>query len=292
MPMVLVTGGSGQIGRFLIPRLLQAGHEVIALSRQPREASQPGLRWICADLNGAMPELPCIDTIYSLGPLDAFSTWLAANDRIRHARSIIAFGSMSAISKLESPDPAERALANKLLISERRLIDAAQAHSAAWTIFRPTLIYGAGVDRSLTPLAHLGSRYRIFPVMRFASGLRQPVHAEDLAVACLQASKHAVATNRIYALGGGERLSFADMLERVRASLDRRALGIPAAGYAARVALGVARIHPRWRGLHNAALGRLRTDLIADDTQARNDFAWSPREFFPSAETWVPKRIS
>lgn len=289
MPTSLVIGGSGQIGRYLIPRLLQAGHHVIALSRQMRESHDPKLRWICGDLNSAVPVMPSLDAIYSLGPLDAFSTWFAVNDQIRCSR-VIAFGSMSAISKRDSPDPIERALADRLISSEHRVIEAADARDIAWILFRPTLIYGAGIDRSLTPMAKFGMRYRIFPVMRSALGLRQPVHAGDLADACLLASD-GDAANRIYSLGGGERLSFATVLERVRASLDVRTIGIPVGGYAARIAMGVARLHPRWRGLHSAALGRLQMDLIADDAAARGDLGWSPRDFSPDEKTWVPKGI-
>lgn len=289
MPTTLVIGASGQIGRFLIPRLLQAGQNVIALSRQFRESNKTQLRWICGDLNTTIPALPPLDVIYSLGPLDAFSSWFSANDQIRCSR-VIAFGSMSAISKRESPDLTERALAHRLVTSEHRVIDTAEARDIAWTVFRPTMIYGAGIDRSLTPLAHLGLRYRVFPVMHSARGLRQPVHAEDLAEACLLA-RDCDASNRIYSLGGGERLSFGTVLQRVRASLDVRTFGIPAGGYAARIAMEVARIHPRWRGLHSAALGRLQRDLIADDAPARGDFGWSPRDFSPDVTTWVPKEI-
>jgi len=44
---VLVAGATGVIGRQLVPLLGAAGHEVIALSRSPRET--PGVRWVAAD---------------------------------------------------------------------------------------------------------------------------------------------------------------------------------------------------------------------------------------------------
>lgn len=287
MPASLVIGGSGQIGRYLIPKLLAAGHEVIALSRQSRISSHPQLHWFCGDLNAGMPTLPPIDTIFSLGPLDAFSYWLAAAPSGR-VRRVIAFGSMSAVSKQDSLDPAERELAARLRSSEQRLIDSAQQRGIGWTLFRPTLIYGAGIDRSLTPIARFGRRWRVFPVMRAAPGLRQPVHAEDLADVCIAAAKREISADARYALGGGEELAFAAMLQRVRGSLGVRTIGVPVGAFAAHAALSLARLHPRWRGVHAAALARLRRDLLADDAAARDDFDWSPRRFQPSVSTWFP----
>jgi hypothetical protein len=56
-----------------------------------------------------------------------------------------------------------------------------------WTILRPTLIYGAGIDRSITPIVQRALRLRLFPIP-LAGGLRQPVHADDIARAVVAAS--------------------------------------------------------------------------------------------------------
>ena len=70
---------SGAIGRFLLPRLLRAEHDVIAISREPRASGNARLRWIAGGLPDRMPSLPPAATIFSLGPLDAFAGWLAAH---------------------------------------------------------------------------------------------------------------------------------------------------------------------------------------------------------------------
>src|ERR1700748_1506195 len=41
MSRVFVTGATGHIGTYLVPRLVRAGHEVIALSRGTRQAYHP-----------------------------------------------------------------------------------------------------------------------------------------------------------------------------------------------------------------------------------------------------------
>ena len=280
MPLVLIVGASGAIGRFLRPRLLAAGYELIALSRQPRESADARLRWLQGDLHRTMPTLPALDAIVSLGPLDAFARWFAQAPPVGTPR-VIAFGSMSVESKRVSADAAERALAERLRLAEQELVAAAAQRACHWTLFRPTLIYGAGIDRSLTPIAHFAARWHVMPHIIGARGLRQPVHADDLAAACMAALASATTQERIYALGGGERLAFATMIERVRASLPTFTVPLPVPLAAARTFARVASSSRR------TAFDRLTTDLVAEHAAAVADFGWRPRSFHPEASAWI-----
>lgn len=284
MPTCLVFGASGQIGRHLVPALLAEGHEVVAISRMPRESPQARVRWLQADVHAAPPALPRIDAVFSLGPLVGLAAWLEAA-RLEGMPRVIAFGSQSVISKIDSSDACERALAQRLDDGEQALATLARSRGFAHTLFRPTLIYGSGLDRSLTPIARFVRRWRVFPRVAAATGLRQPVHAADLARACLAAWPCAASQGATYALGGGERVAFATMLERVRASVgaSSMAVPIPLAGLAvaSRLLRGL-----RWPAPSAAAIARLRVDLVADDRAARADFGWAPRGFAPTASTW------
>src|SRR5450830_1383866 len=42
---VVIIGGSGHVGTYLVPRLVEAGHEVIELSRGNREPYRPHSAW-------------------------------------------------------------------------------------------------------------------------------------------------------------------------------------------------------------------------------------------------------
>lgn len=42
---VVIIGGSGHVGTYLVPRLVEAGHEVINVSRSQREPYQPNAAW-------------------------------------------------------------------------------------------------------------------------------------------------------------------------------------------------------------------------------------------------------
>lgn len=53
---IFLTGGTGYLGSALIPALLEAGHEVTALARQPKdEGSNSRLRWVKGDLRDGPP---------------------------------------------------------------------------------------------------------------------------------------------------------------------------------------------------------------------------------------------
>ncbi|MBO9662125.1 NAD-dependent epimerase/dehydratase family protein [Dokdonella sp.] len=274
----LVVGASGAVGRFLLPRLLDAGHDVVALSRGERAGRHARLRWIVGDLDRDVPLPQPVEAIFSLGPLDAFARWFArtAPEGRPH---LVALGSMSIDSKRDSIDAAERAVVERLRAAELELADAATRRGCAWTVLRPTLIYGAGIDRSLTPIARFARRWRVFPRLPGARGLRQPVHADDLAAACIAVLERPVSAGKTYALGGGERLGFDAMLERVRASLPVRCLPLP-------LPIAAARTLARLGLVPAAAVERLTRDLVAADDDARTDFGWSPRGFVVDANTW------
>lgn len=284
MPPCVVLGGSGAVGRFLLPRLRAVGHEVIALSRMARTSDDPGMTWLVGDLDARMPPLPPCTALFSLGPLDAFAHWFQRAPELI-APQIVAFGSMSIETKADSTDSAERALAQRLREAERGVLEMALGRGGSLTILRPTLIYGAGVDRSLTPIARFARRWGVFPQPIGARGLRQPVHADDLAAACVALLANPRAGARTYAVGGGERLPFSEMLKRVKDGLPSRCLAIPIPLVAARYLVGAA--HTIGLPVAGAAaIERLNVDLVADHSAAMADFGWSPRPFHPRPSDW------
>src|SRR6185437_8320357 len=55
-------------------------------------------------------------------------------------------------------------------------------------------------------------RWRFFPLMGQADGLRQPVHAADVTTACVSALTMPAAANRTYNLSDGETLSYRELV--------------------------------------------------------------------------------
>ncbi len=165
-------------------------------------------------LPDAMPELPPLDAVVSLGPLDHLAPWLSAT-RLAGTPHVIATSSMSAETKRDSDVPEESELSRRLRDAETKtLIATCASRGMPWTLFRPTMIYGAGVDKSLTPIVQAALRRRVFPIPA-GRGQRQPVHAEDIATAIMAALGSPFARGHTFPIGGGERMSAAEMFRRV-----------------------------------------------------------------------------
>ncbi len=289
MRRALILGASGQVGDALVRRLQAADWRLVAVSRRPR-ADAPGLSWLRGEL-GAMPALPegfgpdALDAIFSAGPLDAFARWYAETG-VRTAR-IVAFGSTSESTKRASTDAAERDVARRLAEAESIILGGARERGAAATILRPTLVYGAGRDATLTRVATIARRRGWFPLPRGANGLRQPVHVDDLAAAAAACCDVTRCAGQAYALPGGETLAYREMIARVLACLPppARLVELPAPLF--RMLLSGARLAGLASGL-GAAVERMREDLVFDAAPAMRDFGYAPRRFQPDAGMVTP----
>ena len=280
MRTALVFGGSGQVGVAVIGRLREAGWNVIAVSRTAQVDGER-LRWLCGDLQHVEALPPRVDAIFSLGPLDHFARWYAATP-VQSPR-VVAFGSTSLDTKQASGDATERDLASRLRHAEQQLFEVAARRGAGATVLRPTLVYGAARDRSLSRIAALARRTGFFILPRGANGLRQPVHVQDLADAAVAVIDVGATHGRSYALPGGETLAYSQMVERTLASLQPPARLVQVPGGLFKLVLAAAHALGRLGGLGNAALARLVEDLVFDADPARRDFGYAPRRFEPQA---------
>jgi nucleoside-diphosphate-sugar epimerase len=287
MKTALVFGASGQIGSPLLRRLSLAGWQVLAVSRNAH-CDAPGRHWLRGDLCNVEGLPDAVDAIFSCGPLDQFARWHA--EALIRAPRVVAFGSTSASSKHDSGDAGERHLAKRLLDAEVLLFSTAEAHGAAVTILRPTLVYGAGRDQSLTRIAGMARRWGRFVLPRRAHGLRQPVHVDDLADAAWAACQSSASHGHSYDLPGGETVAYRVMVQRVLACLQPapRLLDLPMPLF--RGVLAAAQLRGVAVDFTPEALARMRQDLVFDSEPARRDFAYSPRMFKPDASMFAAAR--
>ena len=276
----LVFGGSGQIGHPLLVCLHRRGWRVQAVSRRA-QPSLPGVQWLRGDLDSARGLPPRVDAIISCGPLDRFARWYAGST-IECPR-VVAFGSTSIEVKHDSADAEERDVAARLRAGEAGVRSTAVRRGAAATLLRPTLVYGAGGDRTLTRIAAIAGRWHRFALPRDAVGLRQPVHVEDLAKAAFAVLDAAATHGQAYALPGGETLAYREMVARVLATLQPAAnlYLLPPPAFSA--LLSLAHVAGIARDFGDAALGRMRQDLVFDIEPACRDFGYAPRAFKPAA---------
>lgn len=278
MQPVLVLGATSLVGRFLLPLAAERGVRVVALSRAPVNGGDHA--FVRGDL--AAPDLasrlPEAATVLSLSPAWLLPSALEALHG-RGMRRLVAFSSTSRFTKADSPNPDERAVAQRIADAEAAVIAFCEARGVRWTILRPTLIYAEGRDRNVSRLAALIRRVGVLPLSGRGEGRRQPVHAADLASAALELIDRPEADDRAYDLPGGETLSYRAMVERIFEGLGRRPRIVPVPPALWRFGLRLAA--PLLPGATAAMGDRMAEDLVFDAEPARRDFGWAPRPFRP-----------
>lgn len=286
---VLVTGASSQLGVFVLPRLRAAGFTVLAISRQaPAQALQraPGLYWLRPEqaLSGAavtgLVDMGCVRHLVSCGPLG-----LAAQlvERYESLRRVVAFSSSSVVAKAASGDAAEAAQVAELAAGEAALRAGCATRGAALLLLRPTLIYGCGLDRNVSRLLRLAHRWGLVPLAGKAGGLRQPVHADDLAAVAIAALLAAEPVRLVSPACGGSTLTYRQMTARLFAVCARqpRLPGLPEGLLVSLVKLAL-RL-PAARGLNAEMVKRQNRNLVFDDSRLREALPYRPRPFEPTA---------
>jgi nucleoside-diphosphate-sugar epimerase len=282
---IIVTGASSQIGRFLLPRLVAAGYSVTAISRNPSAESRvEAVSWIAGDISDIGESrtfaFPRADTLIHVAPLRLLPA-LLHGFLAQGGKRIVCFGTTSRFVKAASADPGEQAFAAAQIAAEEAIATICGKVGAHWTLFRPTLIYGCEMDRNVTLIARLIRRFGVFPLFGAANGLRQPVHADDLAAACVAVLNTQAAFDKAYDLTGGETLRYRQMVERIFAALGRPARFIPVPIAAFRLAMWLVSRIPRFRDFNAEMARRMNDDLVFDPAPAQRDFGYAPRIFAP-----------
>jgi nucleoside-diphosphate-sugar epimerase len=260
---ILLLGASGQIGRCLLRRLAAARRPVIAVCRRPLPGLAPEAEWLSRDLARPLE----LGDRRPVAAIHAAGAWLLPLHLPALAavgvNRVVCFSSTSVLAKAASSSAAERRVARRLAEAEA----AVAASTLAWTILRPALIYGLGLDRNVCAAARFIRRWRWFPLAGPGAGLRQPVHADDLAAAAIGLLYAEDAIGGRFNLGGGETLCYRSMIERIFLVLD-----VPPR----LVRLPLLNMLP---GKIGATAARMEQDLAFDEGELWSRLDLRPREF-------------
>ncbi|NEW96082.1 NAD-dependent epimerase/dehydratase family protein [Rhodopseudomonas sp. BR0G17] len=277
-PQPFVIGATGMVGGAIVRRLIAEGAQPVGLSRQARPPAD-GVRWIAGDLGDlSRVPLPPLDLVFATAPVgrvaDAVPVLAAAG-----MTRLVVFTSTSIETKWDTPDPDERAFIRDWGAGEARVIAACAAHNVGCTVLRPTLIYLEGRDGNVSRIAGLIRRFRFFPLMAGGEGLRQPVHADDLAAAAVAAAARPHAIGKTYNLPGGETLTYREMVGRIFDGLGLPRIIVPVPDWAWRMILPVAvKVLP---GLSATMATRMAKNMTFDVGPAAADLGFQPRRFRP-----------
>lgn len=278
-------GANSLVGECLIQRLSKDDRHTFAFSRHPPDGNtETGVTWL--HLPASVPtraEAPQIKDWVCVAPIWVLPQYFGMIEA-HGARRVVALSSTSLFVKGESSNRGEQELARRLAEGERALRVWADTHAVEWVSLRPTLIYGRGRDKNLTEIVRFVRRWGFFPLLGKADGLRQPVHAEDVAAACVSALTVPAAANRTYNLSGGETLPYREMVCRVFGVVGKSPYLVTIPRWLFRLAVAALRLLPRYRHWTTEMAERMNRDLVFDHADAARDLGFSPRLFRLSPE--------
>jgi hypothetical protein len=293
---VLVSGATSQVGVFALPALLAAGYPVLAISRRaplgpgmaPRHVEN-GLSWLHPDSllqpgnesggAGRSRLLTDVGVLLSCGPVELAVRMVSACSSLRR---VVCISTSSVHTKENSPDTAERMLIDGIIQAERDLSRSCEERGITLALLRPTLIYGCGLDQNISRIARLIRRFHFFPLAGSAAGLRQPVHAADLAALAVELIQARYVESLESPVGGGSVVSYRHMVEQVFTAygLAPRVVCIaPAVLVSLFEALAWL---PALHGVNAGFFWRQNLDLVFDDGALRELTTFNPRPFEPT----------
>ena len=168
-----------------------------------------------------------------------------------------------------------RAVTTEYLQSEAAINES----GIAFTIIRPSMIYGTDRDRNMTKLLRFLDKWPVFPVFGSGEYLMQPVYVQDLAEGILTAIlREEASRGKAYNLCGPSPLPYIDLLRECSRALGRKTkfLHIPT-----KIAEGMAAVGEIIPGfpITREQVMRISEDKNFDISLAQKELEYSPRSF-------------
>jgi len=230
---ICIFGGSGFVGRAIVRAARKQGYHVSVACRHPEKARDmqvDDIRMIKADvvsgrgLDEAIAGADCVINLVGLLFEKGCYTFEAAHVHgIEHILAACGRAGISQYLHMSAlgADPASISVyARTKATAEARV---RQSHMN-WTIFRPSIIYGAG-DAFFNRFEQLTRSIPVLPVIKGDTRF-QPVWVEDVARAFVMTIGNRHAQGKTYELGGPRTYSFRELLEMMLHLLNRKRLPV------------------------------------------------------------------
>jgi NADH dehydrogenase len=228
---VFLTGGTGFVGKEVLRQLVAAGHEVRVLVRPGSEQKLGNIDSV-EIRNGDATEpatlvealAGCAAVIHLVGIIREFPEKGVTFERLH----VEGTGNLLAAARTQGVKRYLHMSANGTgpggttgyHRSKWRAEGAVRDSGLDWTIFRPSLIFGAGGE-FVTMLADLIRKLPVVPVIGDGRYRMQPVAVEQVAESFVRALAMPETVGQTYHLGGGESYSYDEILDLTGEAIGR-----------------------------------------------------------------------
>jgi nucleoside-diphosphate-sugar epimerase len=272
---VAVAGATGFTGRRVAARLAAKGHALRCLVRatSDRSALPSGGDVVTGDLGDAVSLAKCLERcdslVYTASMGFGHVPGVVAAAEKAGVRRAVFVSTTGIFTRLPAESKAVRVAAEETV----------RASGLAWTIVRPTMIYGAPGDRNMERLLRRVANARPVFVPGNGSALIQPVHVDDLADAIVAAFSSPAAERKSYDLSGAAPLSLDATIAAAAAAVGARRTKIHLPLSPVAVTLRLFETLRLPVPVKSEQVRRLSEDKAFAHDDAVRDFGFAPRTF-------------
>ena len=295
MATVLVTGATGFIGRRLVPALVDAGHDVRAMTRRPESYDGPG-EAVGADVMDRHSLAPALDgvdvAVYLVHSLDDPDFERKDAEAARSFSAAAAAAGVRQIVYMGGLGDDDQDLSAHLR-SRREVERLLGADGVPVTVLRAAIVVGhGGISWEIT--RQLVKNLPAMVVPKWVATRTQPIAIDDVVRYLAGVVAHPDAIGRTFEIGGTEQLTYKEMLLIANEESDGRQIPIVV------VPLLTPRLSSYWLALVtdvDVTTGRnlidsMTTEVVVRDTSIRDVVPGEPLSYRESVRRALAERAS
>jgi NADH dehydrogenase len=231
LPLVAITGATGFVGRAIVKQARAEGFPVRAIVRDPREA-----KWLADEfgcelfhgnvlygpaLAGAFAGAKCVIHLVGIIVEKQENTFERAHTEA--TQNVIAEAKAAGVKRLIHMSALGTRANGRSRYHQTKWAaeEAVRKSGLAWTIFRPSLIYGPG-NKSISVLAKLTKRLPFVPVLGSGESKIQPVSVDVVARCFVAAIRLDATVHQTYDLCGPVAFTWNEMYDKILAAQGLR----------------------------------------------------------------------